>query len=133
MPQVFDPRNYEWREARAEVEQLLTPEELAAARAVEATVQGFEERGAKLETDIADTRKRGKELETKIGAPFEHEQRFQELCLRQSEIEEMLDLTKNQAPSQVDAVSGEDNEPKNSETQNVAETVRHRRRTGMSV
>src|SRR5439155_19059925 len=33
MPQVFDPRNYEWREARAEVEQLLTAEELEAARA----------------------------------------------------------------------------------------------------
>ncbi len=33
MPQVFDPRNYEWREARAEVEQLLTSEELATARA----------------------------------------------------------------------------------------------------
>jgi hypothetical protein len=33
MPQVFDPRNHEWREARAEVEQLLTPEELAAAHA----------------------------------------------------------------------------------------------------
>src|SRR5439155_16048314 len=33
MPQVFDPRNYEWREARAEVEQLLTPNELEAARA----------------------------------------------------------------------------------------------------
>jgi SAM-dependent methyltransferase len=33
MPQVFDPRNYEWREARAEVEQLLTPDELEAARA----------------------------------------------------------------------------------------------------
>ena len=33
LPQVFDPRNYEWQAARAEVEQLLTPEELAAARA----------------------------------------------------------------------------------------------------
>src|SRR5579862_7332720 len=33
MPQVFDPRNYEWREARAEVEQMLTPEELESARA----------------------------------------------------------------------------------------------------
>src|SRR6266487_5154349 len=33
MPQVFDQRNYEWREARAEAEQLLTPDELAAARA----------------------------------------------------------------------------------------------------
>jgi hypothetical protein len=111
----------------------VTDTALGTIRSVEATVQGFEERGAKLETDIADARKRGKELETKVGAPFEHEQRYQELCLRQSGIEEMLDLTKNQAPSQVDAVSGEDNEPKNSETQNVAETVRHRRRTGMSV
>ncbi|HEX5398136.1 MAG TPA: methyltransferase domain-containing protein, partial [Verrucomicrobiae bacterium] len=33
LPQVFDPRNDEWRSARAEVERLLTPEELAAARA----------------------------------------------------------------------------------------------------
>ncbi|MHB9010037.1 MAG: hypothetical protein ACYDC1_24255, partial [Limisphaerales bacterium] len=33
MPQVFDARNHEWRAARAEVEQLLTAEELAAARA----------------------------------------------------------------------------------------------------
>jgi adenine-specific DNA methylase len=33
MPQVFDPRNNEWREARAEVEQLLSAEELDAARA----------------------------------------------------------------------------------------------------
>jgi N12 class adenine-specific DNA methylase len=111
----------------------VTDTALGTIRSVEATVQGFEERGAKLETDIADARKRGNELETKVGAPFEHEQRYQELCLRQSGIEEMLDLTKNQAPSQVDAVSGEDNESKNSETQNVAETVRHRRRTGMSV
>jgi hypothetical protein len=111
----------------------VTDTALGTIRSLEATVQGFEERGAKLETDIADARKRGKELETKVGAPFEHEQRYQELCIRQSEIEGMLDLTKNQAPSQVDAVSEDDNEPKNSETQNVAETVRHRRRTGMSV
>ncbi len=33
MPQVFDPRNYEWRAARAELAELLTQEELAAARA----------------------------------------------------------------------------------------------------
>ena len=106
---------------------------LAAIRSLEATVQGFEERAAKLGTDIADAHKRGKELETKIGAPFEHEERYRDLCRRQSEIEEKLDLTKNQAPSQVDAVSGDDNEPKNSETQNVAETVRHKRRAGVSV
>ena len=33
MPQVFDQRNYEWREARAEVERLLSPQDLEAARA----------------------------------------------------------------------------------------------------
>jgi hypothetical protein len=51
------------------------------------------------------------------------------LTRHQSEHEEKLDLTKNQA----EAVSAEDNEPKNSETQNVAETVRLQRRAAMSV
>jgi hypothetical protein len=111
----------------------VTDTALGTIRSLEATVQGFEERATKLETDITDAHRRGKELETKVGAPFEHEERFQHLSRRQDEIEEKLDLTKNQAPSQVDAVSGDDNEPKNSETQNVAETVRHKRRTGVSV
>jgi predicted nucleic acid-binding Zn-ribbon protein len=102
-------------------------------RSLEATAQGFEERVVRLETDIADAHKRGKELEIKVGARFEHEERYQELSRRQSEIEEKLDLTKNQAPSQVDSVSGDGNEVKNSETQNVTETVRHKRRTGVSV
>jgi hypothetical protein len=111
----------------------VTDTALGTIRSLEATVQGFEERATKLETDITDAHRRGKELETKVGAPFEHEERFRHLSRRQDEIEEKLDLTKNQAPSQVDAVSGDDNEPKNSETQNVAETVRHKRRTGVSV
>jgi hypothetical protein len=68
-------------------------------RSLEATVQGFEERAAKLGADIADAHKRGKELDSKVGAPFEHEERYQHLSRRQSEIEEKLDLTKNQAPS----------------------------------
>jgi hypothetical protein len=111
----------------------VTDTALGTIRSLEATVQGFEERATKLETDITDAHRRGKELETKVGAPFEHEERFRHLSRRQDEIEEKLDLTKNQAPSQVDAVSGDDNEPKNSETQNVAETIRYRKRTGMSV
>ncbi|MCI0744588.1 MAG: hypothetical protein L0Y58_04195, partial [Verrucomicrobia subdivision 3 bacterium] len=81
-------------------------------RSLETTVQGFEERAAKLEADIADAHKRGKELETKVGAPFEKEQRYQELTRRQNEIEERLDLTKNQAPSQADAVSADEHEQK---------------------
>ena len=102
-------------------------------RSLEATVQGFEERAARLETDIADAQKRTKELETKVGAPFEKEQRYQELTRRQSEIEEKLDLTKNQAPSQVEADSADSNETKNSETQSVTKHPRQKRRVGVTV
>ena len=71
-------------------------------------VQGFEERAAKLESDIADSHKRA-ELEGKVGAHFDKEERYQQLSRRQSEIEEKLDLTKNQAPSQVEVDSPDGN------------------------
>jgi hypothetical protein len=100
-------------------------------RSLEATIQGFEERAGKPEADIADAHKRGKELESKVGAPFEHEERYQQLTRRQSEIEEKLDLTKNQAPSQVESDSSEDTAQKNSEAQH--KTVRQKRRAGVSV
>jgi hypothetical protein len=111
----------------------VTDTALGTIRSLEATVQGFEERSARLEIDIADAQKRSKELETKVGSPFEHEKRYQELCRRQCEIEEKLDLTKNQAPSQVDAVADENNEKKNSQRQNNPEPVRHKKRLGVSV
>ena len=111
----------------------ITDTALGTIRSLEATAQGFDERVVRLETDIADAHKRGKELEIKVGARFEHEGRYQELCRRQSEIEEKLDLTKNQAPNQIDVISGDDNEPRNSETQNICETVRHRKRAGVRV
>ena len=103
------------------------------SRSLEATVQGFEERVAKLEADIADAHKRAKELESKVGAPFEHEERYQHLSRRQSEIEEKLDLTKNQATSQLEVDSPEDNAQKNSETQNITETIRQKRRVGKRI
>ena len=56
-----------------------------------------------MELDITDANKRVKELGEKVGAKFEREERYQELTRRQSEIEEKLDLTKNQAPSQAEA------------------------------
>jgi len=93
----------------------VTDTALGTIRSLEVTVQGFEERAAKLETDIADAHKRSKELETKVGAPFEHEERYQQLRSRQSEIEEKLDLTKNQASSQVEAESADAVEQKTSE------------------
>lgn len=102
-------------------------------RSLEANVQGFEERATKLEYDIADASKRAKELETKVGAHFEREERYQELTRRQSEIEEKLDLTKNQAPSQVDAETPDANEQSNSEKQTKTHSPRPKRRAAISV
>ena len=96
----------------------VTDSALGTIRSLEATVQGFEERVERLELDITDASKRIKELGEKVGAKFEREDRYQELTRRQSEIEEKLDLTKNQAPSQADALSAGDDEPKNSVNQN---------------
>jgi hypothetical protein len=81
----------------------VTDTALGTIRSLESTVQGFEERATRLESDIKDSQKRATELEAKVGSPFEKEERYHHLARRQSEIEEQLDLTKNQAPSQVDA------------------------------
>ncbi len=99
---------------------------LGTIRSLETTIQGFEERATKMEADILDCHKRAKELEAKIGAPFEHEKRYQELTVRQGEIEEKLDLTKNQAPSQADTEPAENNEEKNSEAHKVREATKRR-------
>ena len=111
----------------------VTDTALGTTRSLEATVQGFEERAARLDSDIADTHKRARELESKVGARFDHEERYQELARRQNEIEEKLDLTKNQAPSQAEADSGENHDQKNSKTQEQTKTVQPIRRAKMSV
>ena len=94
----------------------VTDTALGTIRSLEVTVQGFEERATKLEADIADAHKRARELEAKVGAAFEKEEHYQRLCRRQSEIEEQLDLTKNQAPSRVETESNETVEQKTSES-----------------
>ncbi len=88
----------------------VTDTALGTIRSLEGTVQGFEERAAKLEADIKDSQKRAGELETKVGANFEKEERYHFLVKRQSEIEDKLDLTKNQAPPQAEEISLEINE-----------------------
>ena len=111
----------------------VTDTALVTIRSLEATVQGFEERAVKLDADIADAHKRIKELETKVGTPFEKEEHYQHLCRRQSEIEEQLDLTKNQAPSQAEAESPEDSGKKVSEQQTPGESVRRSRNVAVRV
>jgi N12 class adenine-specific DNA methylase len=85
----------------------VTDTALGTIRSLESIVQGFEERATTIERDIEDLQKRAKELESKVGVPFEYEKRYQELAKRQADIEEKLDLTKNQAPSQAESSNGE--------------------------
>jgi N12 class adenine-specific DNA methylase len=110
----------------------VTDTALGTIRSLESIVQGFEERAAGLERDIRDSQKRAKEFEAKVGAPFEHEKRYHQLAERQAEIEEKLDLTKNQAPSQVDAVAGDERE-ENSEKQTEAKSKRQTRPAAVRV
>ena len=111
----------------------VTDTALGTIRSLESIVQGFEERGARLERDIRDSQKRAKELEGKVGAPFEHEKRYHQLAERQSEIEEKLDLTKNQAPSQVEAESADETEENKSRKQVQTHSPGHARRAVVTV
>ena len=110
----------------------VTDTALGTIRSLEATVQGFEERATKLDTDIADTQKRAKELEGRVGAPFERETRYQELSRRQDEIEEQLDLTKNQAPSQAESTSDDATEEA-AQKQSATKAIRPARRSTIRV
>jgi len=96
-------------------------------------VQGFEDRTTGLERDIRDSQKRTKEFEAKVGAPFEHEKRYHQLADRQSEIEEKLDLTKNQAPSQVENAAEDEAEEKISQKQVQAGTKEQSRKASVRV
>jgi len=66
-------------------------------------------------------------------APFEHDKRYHQLAGRQSEIEEKLDLTKNQASSQAQASDDNENEEKISVKQPKKESVRRTQRAAVSV
>jgi len=102
----------------------ITETALGTIRSLESVVQGFEERTERLESDIKDSQKRGVELDAKVGVPFEKEDRYHHLVKRQSEIEEQLDLTKNQATSQVDANAIDERE-ENAEKQSQTKLKQH--------
>jgi hypothetical protein len=106
---------------------------MGTIRSLESVVQGFEERAVRLESGIQDSQKRAKELASKVGAPFEHEKRYHELAQRQAEIEEKLDLTKNQAPSQAENASDEEAQEKVSQQQTQVKTKGQSRRTAVRV
>ncbi|MDE3098772.1 MAG: DEAD/DEAH box helicase [Verrucomicrobiota bacterium] len=106
---------------------------LGTIRSLELMAQGFEERAKRLESDIADSHKRATELERKVGAPFDREERYHELSKRQAEIEEKLDLTKNQAPSQVETESADENAENKSRKQSQTHSPARARRAAVTV
>jgi hypothetical protein len=85
-----------------------------------------------LESDIRESQKRAAELEPKVGAPFEKEERYHHLVKRQSEIEEQLDLTKNQAPNQLEATENAES-INESEQPDKPETVKQKPARKMKV
>jgi len=111
----------------------VTDTALGTIRSLEATAQGFEERVTRLEYDIKDSQKRAVELEAKVGATFEKEERFHHLVKRQSEIEEKLDLTKNQAPAQAESAADDEVAEENSQRQTQTKTARQTRRAAVHV
>jgi prefoldin subunit 5 len=77
-------------------------------RSVEYAIQHLEEVAETLTRNIAETRKRLADTQTQVDSPFEYAERLDELSRRQQQIEDDLDLTKNQAPSQIDTEAQDD-------------------------
>ena len=105
----------------------VTDTALGTIRSLESTVQGFDERaaGEAGSCTIADAQKRANRTRrSRSGPSFDREERYQELTRRQSEIEEKLDLTKNQAPSQVEASPSDETTESSTEKQTIKPTVR---------
>jgi hypothetical protein len=74
-------------------------------RSLEHAVQSLDEKLTQTEKDVRECRKRLRELEAKVGEPFEHEAKLKSFTERQDEIMKALDLTRNQASNRLDAVS----------------------------
>jgi hypothetical protein len=73
---------------------------LGTIRSVEYVIQTLDETAANLQAQIASTQKRLADLAAQVAQPFEYEERLASHSRRQQEIEDALDLTKNQAGTQ---------------------------------
>jgi N12 class adenine-specific DNA methylase/SAM-dependent methyltransferase len=82
---------------------------LGTIRSVEYAIQNLDEAAANNEQRIAEVLKRIVDLQVQTAQPFEYEEKLATLSRRQDEIEDALDLTKNQSSAQLDTTPpGED-------------------------
>jgi hypothetical protein len=94
---------------------------LGMVRSLEYFVQNLDERLKHKQTELADAEKKHGELEARTGQSFEYEDRLQSLGVRQKELEEALDITKNQGANSLAAEATEPTEevPAEAETESV--------------
>ena len=97
---------------------------LGTIRSLEYAAQNLEERLVREEGGLADTEKKCRELEGKIGEPFEHETKLQSLVKREKELAEALDITKNQAASSLAAEETEIQNEQETEAESVETDVK---------
>jgi N12 class adenine-specific DNA methylase len=81
---------------------------LGTIQSVEYTIRSLDDAAANLAQSMVDTQKRLADLSGQVGQAFEYGDRLAALVLRQQEIEEALDLTKNQGSSYLEAESPQD-------------------------
>ena len=74
-----------------------------------------------LARNIADTRKRLVDSRAQVDAPFEYAERLASLIQRQRQIEDELDLTKNQASSRLEADTADAPAPDEKEVEEPVE------------
>jgi Skp family chaperone for outer membrane proteins len=97
---------------------------LGTIRSLEYVAQNLEQRLAHHQHDLSDSEKKCRELETKLGQPFEHETKLQSFVQRQQELENALDITKNQAASSLSAEVTEQEVEQEKEVESVQTAVR---------
>ena len=90
-------------------------------RSIEHTIQHLDEAAEALARNIADTRKRLVDSRAQVDAPFEYAERLASLIQRQRQIEDELDLTKNQASSRLEADTADAPAPDEKEVEEPVE------------
>jgi N12 class adenine-specific DNA methylase/predicted O-methyltransferase YrrM len=83
---------------------------LGTIRSMEYVIQNLDECQERYGRELAESEKHKRELESKVGQPFEYEEKLQSLSVRQQEIVKALDITKNQASSDLDAANPSEQE-----------------------
>jgi len=89
---------------------------------LEHAAHSVEDRLVARQSDLQQYRKNHDELQSHVGKPFEHEDRYRELQGRQAELVAALDITKSQASSALSAEVVEVEAESNKQT--IAPTVR---------